>query len=74
MSFSHYDEDGARTSHHTHCCIGARRATHCATGDEVPPTNRSTPQPAEETELKALEIKKCAEIYDLHYDDSSDVE
>ena len=34
MSFSHYDEDGARTSHRTHCCIGARRATHCATGDE----------------------------------------
>ena len=33
MSFSHYVEDGARTSHHTHCCIGARRATHCATGD-----------------------------------------
>ena len=30
MSFSRYDEDGARTSHHTHCCIGARRATHCA--------------------------------------------
>ena len=23
---------GARTSHHTHCYIGARRATHCATG------------------------------------------
>ena len=34
MSFSRYDEDGARTSHHTHCCIGARRATHCATGDD----------------------------------------
>ena len=34
MSFSHYDEDGARTSHRTHCCIGARRATHCATGDD----------------------------------------
>ena len=32
MSFSLYDEDGARTSHHTHCCIGARRATHCTTG------------------------------------------
>ena len=24
MSFSRYDEDGARTSHHTHCCTGAR--------------------------------------------------
>ena len=35
MSFSHYDEDGARTSHRTHCCIGARRATHCATGDDT---------------------------------------
>ena len=35
MSLSRYDEDGARTSHHTHCCIGARRATHCATGDEA---------------------------------------
>ena len=35
MSFSRYDEDGARTSHHTHCCIGARRATHCATGDDM---------------------------------------
>ena len=34
MSFSHYDEDGARTSHRTHCCIGARRATHCAMGDD----------------------------------------
>ena len=34
MSFSHFDEDGARTSHRTHCCIGARRATHCATGDD----------------------------------------
>ena len=34
MSFSRYDEDGARTSHHTHCCIGARRAAHCATGDD----------------------------------------
>ena len=34
MSFSRYDEDGARTSHHTHCCIGARRATHCAMGHE----------------------------------------
>ena len=32
---SHYDEVGARTSHHTHCCIGARRATHCATGDSM---------------------------------------
>ena len=36
MSFSRYDEDGARTSHHTHCCIGARRATHCAT--DIKPT------------------------------------
>ena len=35
MSFSRYDEDGARTSHHTHCCIGSRRATHCATGDDI---------------------------------------
>ena len=35
MSFSRYDEDGARTSHHTHCCIGARRATHCALGDNI---------------------------------------
>ena len=35
MSFSHYDEHRARTSHHTHCCIGARRATHCATGDDM---------------------------------------
>ena len=34
MSFSHYDEHGARTSHHTHCCIGARRATHYATEDD----------------------------------------
>ena len=34
MSFSHYDEDGVRTSHRTYCCIGARRATHCATGDD----------------------------------------
>ena len=33
---SHYDEDEARTSHHIHCCIGARRATHCATGDDIP--------------------------------------
>ena len=33
MSFSRNDEDGARTSHHTHCCIGAHRATHCATGN-----------------------------------------
>ena len=36
MSFSRYDEDGVRTSHHTHCCIGARRATHCAKGDDDP--------------------------------------
>ena len=35
MSFSHYDEDGARTSHHTHCCMGARRATQCTTGDDL---------------------------------------
>ena len=21
--------------HHTHCCIGARHATHCATGDDI---------------------------------------
>ena len=35
MSFSCYDEDGARTSHHTHCCIGARRTAHCATGDDA---------------------------------------
>ena len=39
MSISRYDEDGAWTSHHTHCCIGARRATHCAThcatGDDM---------------------------------------
>ena len=34
MSFSRYDEHGEQTSHHTHCCIGARSATHCATGDE----------------------------------------
>ena len=34
MSFSHYDKDGAQTSHLMHCCIGARRATHCATGDD----------------------------------------
>ena len=33
MSFSRYDEDGALTSHLTHCCIGARCVTHCATGD-----------------------------------------
>ena len=33
MSFSHYDEHGARTSHHMHCCIEACRATHYATGD-----------------------------------------
>ena len=26
---------GAQTSHHAHCCIGARRATHCATGDDI---------------------------------------
>ena len=26
--------DGARTSYHTHCCIGAHCATHCATGDD----------------------------------------
>ena len=25
----------ARTSHHTHCCIRARHATHCATGDDI---------------------------------------
>ena len=25
---------GRETSHHTHCCIGARRITHCATGDD----------------------------------------
>ena len=31
MSFSHYDKHGARISHHTDCCIGAHRATHCAT-------------------------------------------
>ena len=31
MSFSRYDEHGARTSHHMHRCIGARRATHYAT-------------------------------------------
>ena len=31
MSFSHYDKDEALSSHHTHCCIGARCATHCAT-------------------------------------------
>ena len=35
MSFSRYDEDGAQTSHHMHCCIGARRTTHCATGDDL---------------------------------------
>ena len=35
MSFSRYDEDGALTIHHTHCCIGARRAAHCATGDDI---------------------------------------
>ena len=34
MSFSRYDEHGARTSHHMHCCIGARRATHYTTGDK----------------------------------------
>ena len=34
MSFSRYDEDGARTSHHTHYCIGDHCATHCATGDD----------------------------------------
>ena len=35
MSFSRYDEHGAaRTSHHMHRCIGARRATHYATGDD----------------------------------------
>ena len=34
MSFSHYDAHRARTCHHTHCCIGARRAMHCATGDD----------------------------------------
>ena len=33
MSISHNDEHGARTSHHTHCCIGACCATHYATGD-----------------------------------------
>ena len=32
MSFSRYDEVGVWTSHHTHCCIETRRATHCATG------------------------------------------
>ena len=36
MSFSRYDEHGARTSQYMHRCIGARRATHYATGDEVP--------------------------------------
>ena len=30
MSFSRYDEHGARTSHHMHRCIGARRAAHYA--------------------------------------------
>ena len=35
MSFLRYDEHGARTSHHTHCGIGARHAMHCATGDGI---------------------------------------
>ena len=44
MSFSRYDKDGAqtrdhmhcaRTSDHMHCYIGACRATHCATGDDI---------------------------------------
>ena len=35
MSFSHYDEHGVRTSDHMHLLhIGARRATHCTTGDD----------------------------------------
>ena len=34
MSFSRYDEDGARTSHlYAFLHIGARRATHCAMGE-----------------------------------------
>ena len=30
---------GRRTSHHTHCCIGARCSTHCAMGDDRPFSN-----------------------------------
>ena len=33
-SFSRYDKHGAKTSNNTHCCIGAHRAMHCATGDD----------------------------------------
>ena len=40
MSFSRFDEAGARTSHRMHCCIGAHRATHCATGATVIITNK----------------------------------
>ena len=33
------DEDGARTSHHTHCCIGALSTMHCTTGDNYSPVS-----------------------------------
>ena len=35
MSFSRYDEDGVRTSHHMHCCTGTLRATHYATSHSL---------------------------------------
>ena len=38
---NHHDEDWARTSHLSHCCIGARRATTCATGVIYVKTNLS---------------------------------
>ena len=34
MSFSRYDDD-ANQPPYMHCCIKARRATHCATGDRI---------------------------------------
>ena len=33
ISFPRYDEHRARTIHHTHCCIGTRRATHRVTSE-----------------------------------------
>ena len=54
MSFSPYDEDGARTSHRTHCCIGARRATHCATGDVESESDPLTRRPIDLFEKEPL--------------------
>ena len=33
MSISRYDEDGARTSHHTHCCILELAAVRTTPGE-----------------------------------------